>query len=68
MIPFYKRYRNELNQLLRIAERKHYHDLLDEYKSNIKKSWRVPKSITNKRKYTPISKKFKANDKIITSS
>ena len=65
MIPFYKRYRNKLNQLLRSAERKHYHDLLNEYKSNIKKSWQVIKSIINKRKYTPISNKFKDNDKII---
>ena len=66
MIPFYKRYRNKLNQLLRSAERKHYHDLLNEYKSNIKKSWQVIKSIINKRKYTPISNKFKDNDKIIS--
>ena len=66
MIPFNKRYRNKLNQLFRSAERKHYHDLLNEYKSNIKKSWQVKKSIINKRKYTPISNKFKDNDKIIS--
>ena len=66
MIPFYKRYRNKLNQLLRSSERKHYHDLLNEYKSNIKKCWQVIKSIMNKRKYTPISNKFKDNDKIIS--
>ena len=66
MIPFYKRYRNKLNQLLRSSERKHYHDLLNEYKSNIKKSWQVIKSIINKRKYAPISNKFKDNDKIIS--
>ena len=66
MIPFYKRYRNKLNQLLRSAERKHYHDLLNEHKSNIRKSWQIIKSIINKRKYTPISNKFKDNDKVIS--
>ena len=66
MIPFYKRYRNKLNQLLRCAERKHYHDLLNEHKSNIRKSWQIIKSIINKRKYTPISNKFKDNDKVIS--
>ena len=66
MIPFYRRYRNKLNNLLRSAERKHYHDPLNEYKSNIKKSWQVIKSKINQRKYTPISNKFKDNDKIIS--
>ena len=66
MIPFYKRYRNKSNQLLRSAERKHYHDLLNEHKSNIRKSWQIIKSIINKRKYTPISNKFKDNDKVIS--
>ena len=29
------KYRNKLNHLLRIAERKHYNDLLDEHKDYV---------------------------------
>ena len=64
-VSYYKKYRNKLNQIIRSAERKHYHDLLQEHKSNLKKSWQVIKSVINKRKYSPISTKFKANDAII---
>ena len=34
----YKAYRNKLNHLLRSAERKHYQDLLNEHRCNIKKN------------------------------
>ena len=34
-VIYYKKYINKLNQLIRSAERKHYHDLLIEHKSNI---------------------------------
>ena len=34
----YKKYRNKLNQLIKIAGRKYYHDLLIEHKSNINKA------------------------------
>ena len=50
-VIYYKKYRNELNPLIRSAERKHYHDLLIEQRSNIKKSWQIIKSVINKRKY-----------------
>ena len=35
-VSFYKKYRNKLNQLIRSAERKHFHDILLEHKSNLK--------------------------------
>ena len=38
-VSYYKKYRNKLNQLIRSAERKHFHDVLLEHKSNLKKSW-----------------------------
>ena len=60
-VTFYKQYRNKLNQLIRTAERKHFHDILLEHKSDLKKSWQVIKSVINKRKYTPINTKFKVN-------
>ena len=60
-VSFYKKYRNKLNQLIRSAERKHFHDILLEHKSNLKKSWQVIKAVINKRKYTPVNTKFKVN-------
>ena len=60
-VSFYKKYRNKLNQLIRTAERKHFHDILLEHKSNLKKSWQVIKAVINKRKYTPVNSKFKVN-------
>ena len=61
MVSFYKKYRNKLNQLIRSAQRKHFHDVLLEHKSNLKKSWQVIKTVINKRKYTPVNTKFKVN-------
>ena len=60
-MSFYKKYRNKLNQLIRSAERKHFHDALLEHKSNLQKSWQVIKTVINKRKYTPVNTKFKVN-------
>ena len=60
-VTFYRKYRNKLNQLIRSAERKHFHDILLEHKSNLKKSWQVIKAVINKRKYTPVNTKFKVN-------
>ena len=61
----YKLYRNRLHHLLRSAERKYYHDLLVEHKSNLKQSWKIIKSVINKRKYLPLNSKFKYNGKVI---
>ena len=60
-VSYYKKYINKLNQLIRSAERKHFHDVLLEHKSNLKKSWQVIKTVINKRKYTPVNTKFKVN-------
>ena len=60
-VSYYKKYRNKLNQLIRSAERKHFHDVLLEHKSNLKKSWQVITTVINKRKYTPVNTKFKVN-------
>ena len=64
-VVYCKKYRNNLNQLIRSAERKHYHDLLIEHKSNIKKSWQIIKPVINKRKYNYIQKEIHCNGSII---
>ena len=61
----YKLYRNRLHHLLRSAERKYYHDLLVEHKSNLKQSWKIIKSVINKSKYHPLNSKFSYNGKVI---
>ena len=51
---------------MRTAERKHYLDLLNEHKSNLKKAWQILKMVINKRKYTPICTKFQTNGKVVS--
>ena len=60
-VTFYKQYRNKLNQLIRTAERKHFHDIILEHKSDLIKSWQVIKSVINEMKYIPMNTKFKMN-------
>jgi hypothetical protein len=55
---YYKTYRNKLNKLLRITERKHYENLITEHKSDIKKTWQVIKNVINKKKPTKSSPVF----------
>ena len=46
----YKQYRNKLNKLLFEAENEHYETLLNENKSNLKKSWHILKEQRDKQK------------------
>ena len=62
----YKRYRNKLNKMLSDAERSHYSDMLNENKSNMKKSWRILKEIINKKKTTKACSKFQINGSYTT--
>ena len=63
----YKRYRNKLNHLLKIAEKTHVAEKLESNKSNLKKTWSILKGIINKRKSAKIQEKFKLSDGSITS-
>ena len=65
-IEKYKKYRNRLNHLLRIAEKTHITQLLEKYKYDMKKTWMVMKDIVNKNNKLPNCSVFKQNDKIIT--
>ena len=58
----YKTYRNKLNHILKCAERKHYSDLLNDNKSNVKRTWQIIKFIVNKNKTNKIQDKFKLSD------
>ena len=58
----YKRYRNKLNHILKYAERKHFQDILEQNKHNLKKTWQIFKNIVNKKKTCQVNPKFKLND------
>ena len=63
----YKRYRNKLNFTLKYAEKKHYTDLLNSNKDNIKKTWQIMKNIVNRNKTRKVHNKFKMGDGSIIS-
>ena len=54
----YKQYRNKLNKLLFGAEEEHYETLLNEYRNNLKQSWRTLKDVINKKKVSSPCSKF----------
>ena len=39
----YKKYRNKFNNILKVTEKKHYHDLIKSHKGDTKKSWAIIK-------------------------
>ena len=63
-----KIYRNKLNHLLKISEKKHFQELLNSSKDNIKKTWQIMKNIVNKGKSKQIQSKFKLSDGTITTN
>lgn len=62
----YKKYRNELNKLLRITKINYYKQKLDETKNDYKKTWKLINDVTNKRKNIQKHYKIKHNGSFIT--
>jgi exonuclease III len=60
----YKTYKRTLNNLMKKAERQHYHNLMEINKFNTKKIWTILKDIINKKKSRSIPNKFKIADTI----
>ena len=58
----YKDFKRTLKRTLRLAERSHYENLMQQHKSNMKKSWSVIKEVINKRNINDISDSFIIND------
>ena len=57
----YKEYRNWLKCLLKAAEKKHYCDLMIQYKTNAKMAWKIIKGVINR------NRKIKANERFISN-
>ena len=66
-IKLYKSYRKTLTKLLRHAERKHNHDLLEEHKSDLKASWKILKTVINKGTKAKLPKLFGDGEKEVTN-
>ena len=62
----YKKYRNKLNKVILMAERKHYEQRLEENKCNLKGSWRVLKDTCIIHKKTDVlsCSRFLVNNKV----
>ena len=60
----YKSYRNKLNSLLKLAEKKHYEMLIEENKNNLRNTWRVIKEVVNKHKTPSPNLRFLVHNKI----
>ena len=58
----YKHYRNKLSHILKIAEKKHYTDLLNNNESILKKTWKIMKGIMNKNRSNSVNARFKFQD------
>ena len=63
----YKKYRNNLNKLLNLAEKSHYDQLICDNKSDLKKSWRILIEIINKKRSSGNSSRFLVNNRIVTN-
>ena len=62
----YKTYNNKLNSIKRKAERDYFSNQLEMNKSDMKKSWKIMKSVIgNKRKMHQKNRRFVINNKII---
>ena len=61
----YKRFRNKLNHLLKIAKRTYYDQKLKEYQSNAKYTWRILNEVVNRRKHN--SNRLPSTFKVVDS-
>ena len=64
----YKPFKNNLNKVLKKAEKQHFSDILASCKSNIKRTWQILKEIVNKRKVKKVYSSFKLNDSTTTEN
>ena len=63
----YKSYRNKLNHIVKVAERQHYSELLNNCQDNFKKSRQIIKGLVNRNKSNRLQTKFKFNNGSFTT-
>ena len=62
---FYRRYKNKLSHILKVAEKMYYKEKLEGNKNNLVNMWKVLKTIVNKKKCYGNQSEFKIEDKVI---
>jgi len=62
----YKAYRNKLNTLIRTTEKKYYEDKFMEATDDMKKTWKIIKTIISRNKQNSPTESFVNNGKLIT--
>ena len=62
----YNSYRNRLNHVLRIAEKKYYFDVIEHNKFNLSMVWKLINSVISKRKRSKVIKQFRNGDNYVT--
>ena len=60
----YKAYKNKLNHLLRISERKYYYDNFESVKGNLRSTWKLIKQVLNKGKRIDSPSEFTIGNKM----
>ena len=60
-----QKYKNKLNTLLKIEEKKYYQSLILANKNNLKKTWGIIKQVINKSKCSKLSSEFSHNGSIL---
>lgn len=65
-IDQYRKYKNKLNHIMRIAEKQYYKNLLDTNKNDLKKTWKILNKIINKNKKATFQSRFKKGDTYLT--
>ena len=63
-ITQYKKYKNHLNKLMRLCERQHYKDLIEQNRQNTKKLWAVLKQVIGKTNNSQWSSQFNIGNTI----
>ena len=65
----YKKYKNKLTSILRYCEKQYYSNLLEESKNNTKETWKIIKSLLNKKsKKSYYPSEFKNNGSTISGN
>ena len=68
-ISNYNKYRNKLNHLIKVSERRHYREKFDQYKNDLQKSWKLIKEVIGRNRSKPrICKQFNINGTIVEDS
>jgi len=62
---YYRKYKNLLTKLLRVAERKYYAEKLESNKANLKNTWKILRDLIKKKRSSRCQVEFNVGDNVI---